>query len=326
MFKPANAHASPKLLTQVRNKLRFKHYSLRTEEAYVQWIKRFILFHKKRHPAEIGEKEVEQFLTHLAVAGKVAASTQNQALAAILFLYREVLGRELEWMGNITRAKHPRRVPVVLTRQETQAVLGNMNGTPKLVVELLYGTGMRLMEGLRLRVKDVDFNQREIIVRHGKGGKDRRTMLPEKLTEPLKRQLKVAHALHLQDLAEGFGCVELPYALERKYPHACREWGWQYVFPMAARSHDPRSGAERRHHLLEDGIQKAMKKAVRAASISKPATPHTLRHSFATHILESGYDIRTLQELLGHKDLNTTMIYTHVLNKGGHGVRSPLDQ
>lgn len=272
----------------------------------------------------MGEREVEQFLTRLAVVGKVAASTQNQALSAILFLYRGVLGRELEWMDKITRAKRPRRLPVVLTRQETPALLRQMRGSPKRVAELLYGTGMRLLKGLRLRVKDIAFNQREIIVRHGKGGKDRRTMLPEKLIEPLQYQLEAAHALHVQDLAEGFGCVELPFALGRKYPNACCERGWQYVFPMAARSRDPLFGVERRQHLLEDGIQKAMKKAARAAGIHKPATPHTLRHSFATHVLDAGYDIRTVQELLGHKDVSTTMIYTHVLNKGGAGVRRPL--
>ncbi len=316
---------SPKLLDQVRSKLRVKHYSIRTEDAYADWIKRFILFHDKRHPSEMGAREVEAFLTDLAVSRKVSASTQNQAKSAILFLYREVLQKELAWLENVTSARAPERLPVVLTVAEIRAVLTRLKGTHWLIASLLYGAGMRLMEAVRLRVKDVEFSRHEIIVREGKGFKDRVTMLPETVIEPLKLHLAKVRALHREDLASGFGEVYLAFALAKKYPNAAREWGWQYVFPSQNLSTDPRSRKTRRHHIDEKCIQRAMKQAVRDARIVKPATPHTLRHSFATHLLQSGYDIRTVQELLGHKDVSTTMIYTHVLNRGGRGVVSPLD-
>jgi len=315
----------PKLLHQVRDRLRLKHYSIRTEQAYVDWIKRFIWFQDKRHPKDMGAQEVEVFLTHLAVKGKVSASTQNQAKSALLFLYREVLEQQLPWLDKVTQAKAPTRLPVVLTVAEVQAVLKRLTGTHWLIASLLYGAGLRLMEAVRLRVKDVEFTRHEIIVREGKGAKDRVTMLPESVIEPLRRHFAKVKALHEEDLAAGFGEVYLPFALDKKYPNAGREWGWQYVFPSAKFSKDPRSEATRRHHVDEKGIQRAMKQAVRDAKIAKPATPHSLRHSFATHLLQSGYDIRTVQELLGHSDVQTTMIYTHVLNRGGKGVRSPLD-
>lgn len=323
---PAVGPRPPKLLDQVRDKIRFKHYSIRTEQAYVDWIRRFILFHNKRHPTEMGAPEVEAFLTHLAVTGKVAASTQNQARSALLFLYKEVLDQSLPWMDNITPAKRPLRLPVVLTHAEVKAVLDRLPGTHWLMASLLYGTGMRLMECLRLRVKDLDFERREILVREGKGAKDRVTMLPATLIEPLTNHLSRVKALHEEDLRQGYGAVYLPNALERKYPNAHRDWVWQYVFPSRQLSVDPRSGITRRHHADEKGIQRAMQQAVRDAGLTKPATPHTLRHSFATHLLQGGYDIRTIQELLGHADVSTTMIYTHVLNRGGKGVTSPLDQ
>jgi integron integrase len=322
----SNPSHAPKLLDQVRGKIRLKHYSIRTEQAYVDWIKRFILHFGKRHPRELGAAEVEAFLTHLAVAGNVAASTQNQAKSALLFLYREVLEAELPWLDNVERAKAPKRLPVVLTREEVQGVLGRLSGTHWLIASLLYGAGLRIMEGLRLRVKDVEFSRKEILVRDGKGFKDRVTMLPAALVAPLADHLKRVKALHEQDIATGRGAVHLPFALERKYPGAARDWGWQYVFPSANLSEDPRSGIERRHHLQDQAVQRAMRQAVRDAGVTKPATPHTLRHSFATHLLEGGYDIRTVQELLGHADVSTTMIYTHVLNKGGRGVTSPLDR
>ena len=316
---------APKLLDRVRGKIRLKHYSIRTEQAYVDWIKRFILFHGKHHPEKMGAAEVEAFLTHLAVTGKVAASTQNQAKSALLFLYREVLDVELPWLDNVEHAKTPKRLPVVLTRAEVQAVLSRLEGTQWLIACLLYGAGLRIMEGVRLRVKDLELSRREILVRDGKGFKDRVTMLPEALINPLKVHLKRVKLLHEQDLAAGFGEVFLPYALERKYPTAARDWAWQYIFPSANLSEDPRSGQTRRHHLQDQAVQRAVKQAVRSAGLSKPATPHTFRHSFATHLLEGGYDIRTVQELLGHSDVSTTMIYTHVLNRGGKGVLSPLD-
>ena len=311
----------PKLLDQVRD----KHYSICTEQSYTDWIKRYIYFHDKRHPAEMGAEEIEAFLTHLAVARKVAASTQNQAKSALLFLYREVVGSELPWLDNITQAKAPKRLPVVLTLGEVSALLGKLSGTHHLLASLLYGSGMRLMEGVRLRVKDIDFTRGEIVVREGKGSKDRVTMLPQAVVVPLKAHLLKARELHQEDLQQGYGEVYLPFALDKKYPNAGREWIWQYVFPSRNLSVDPRSGITRRHHLDEKGLQRAIKQAVRDIDLSKPATPHTLRHSFATHLLESGYDIRTVQELLGHSDVSTTMIYTHVLNKGGRGVKSPLD-
>ncbi|BBA34416.1 integron integrase [Methylocaldum marinum] len=310
----------------MRDKIRVKHYSLRTEDAYVQWIKRFILFHGKRHPKDMSAPEVEAFLSHLATQRNVAASTQSQALSAILFLYREVLGIELPWLENVTRAKKPQRLPVVLTVQEVKSVLAHLDGRNWVMASLLYGSGLRLMECVRLRVKDVDFAMRQIVVRDGKGAKDRVTMLPDSPVEPLKHYLEKVKAVHEKDLHEGFGEVYLPFALERKYPNAGREWGWQYVFPASQRSIDPLSGKERRHHLDEKVLQRAVRTAVREAGLTKPASCHTLRHSFATHLLQSGYDIRTVQELLGHKDVQTTMIYTHVLNRGGRGVVSPLDR
>jgi integron integrase len=316
----------PKLLDQVRDKLRVKHYSIRTEQVYSDWIKRYILFHGKRHPNELGAQDIEAFLTHLAVAGRVAAATQNQAKSAILFLYREVLDIQLPWLDNVTQAKAPKRLPVVLTVSEVQSLLSRLKGTHALIASLLYGGGMRLMEAVRLRVKDVDFARHEILVREGKGFKDRVTMLPEAVVAPLKAHLVKVKALQEEDLAQGGGEVYLPFALDKKYPNAGREWGWQYVFPSKNLSVDPRSGKTRRHHVDEKGVQRAVKQAVRDAELVKPATPHTFRHSFATHLLQSGYDIRTVQELLGHSDVSTTMIYTHVLNKGGKGVVSPLDR
>jgi integron integrase len=316
---------SPKLLDLVRARLRLKHYSLRTEQSYVAWIRRFILFHGKRHPDEMGAAEVEQFLSHLATSRRVASSTQNQALAALLFLYREVLSVSLPWLDEVTRARKPKRLPVVLTAAEVRVVLDRMSGTVGLMAQLLYGSGMRVLECARLRVKDIDFARSEILIRDGKGSKDRVTMLPQTTVPALRRQLTRVKVLHDDDLARGLGEVFLPFALSRKYPGAGREWAWQYVFPSRSLSIDPYSGTRRRHHVDEQGVQRAMKQAVMAANIAKPATPHTLRHSFATHLLEAGYDIRTVQELLGHKDVSTTMIYTHVLNRGGRGVRSPLD-
>ena len=317
---------APRLLEQVRDRLRVKHYSLRTEQAYVGWIRRFILANGKRHPREMGGGEVEAFLTRLATHGEVAAGTQNQALAALLFLYREVLGQKLPWMDNVVRAKRPRRLPVVLTREEVRCLLAQMQGRDWLMAGLLYGTGMRLMECLRLRVKDVDFTRRDIIVREGKGNKDRHVPLPQALETALQDQMASARLLHRTDSVAGFGAAWLPHALARKYPNAAREWGWQYVFPASQRSFDPRSGVERRHHLDEKVLQRAVHRARIAAAIHKPATCHTLRHSFATHLLKAGHDIRTIQELLGHKDVSTTQIYTHVLNRGGRGVLSPLDR
>jgi len=316
----------PKLLAQVREKIRVKHYSIRTETQYLQWIKRFIFFHGKRHPRDLGAAEVEAFLSHLATEGNVSASTQNQALSALLFLYREVLGIDLPWMDSMVRAKKPQRLPVVLNRSEVSMVLERMEGTYGLMARLLYGTGMRLMECCRLRVKDIDFGQREILIREGKGAKDRVTMLPDTLIRTLQEHLAKRRRLYEDDLAKGMAEVFLPDALARKYPNAASEWAWQYVFPSGSYSIDPRSGRERRHHIDEKLLQRAMKKAVAMSGIVKLATPHTLRHSFATHLLESGYDIRTVQELLGHSDVSTTMIYTHVLNKGGKGVVSPLDR
>jgi len=316
---------APRLLDQVRDRIRTLHYSIRTEQTYIHWIKRFILFHKKKHPSEMGKVQIETFLTHLAVDRNVAASTQNLALSAILFLYRQVLNIELPLLEDVTRAKKPQRLPVVLTRKEVTSLLSHIEGTVGLVASLLYGTGMRLMECTRLRVKDIDFERGEIFVRDGKGGKDRVTVLPKSLISVLQHHLKKVKHLHEQDISEGYGCVYLPFALDKKYPNACREWVWQYVFPAKDRSTDPRSNRKDRHHIYPQTIQRTIKEAVRKANINKPASSHTFRHSFATHLLEGGYDIRTVQELLGHKDVKTTMIYTHVLNKGGRGVRSPLD-
>lgn len=316
----------PSLLQQVRHQIRLKHYSIRTEDAYLKIIKRFILFHQKRHPREMGVDEIRQYLTHLATAGQVSASTQNQALSALLFLYREVLNVELPFIDGIERAKRPVRVPTVLTRAEADKVLARLRGVHYLMASLLYGSGLRLMECVRLRVKDIDFGYKQVTIRDGKGEKDRRTVLPVKLIPALLRHLSQVRQTYQEDLRNGNGRVYLPYALERKYPNASAEWAWQWVFPSSNLSQDPRSGAVRRHHASEDMLQKAVKRAARQAGISKRVSCHTLRHSFATHMLESGYDLRTIQELLGHRSVETTQIYTHVLNRGGRGVRSPLDE
>ncbi|MBK6972289.1 MAG: integron integrase [Sterolibacteriaceae bacterium] len=319
--------AAPRLLDQVVARIRVRHYSLRTEQAYVGWIKRYILFHGKRHPGGMGKAEVEAFLSSLAVERLVAASTQSQALAALLFLYREVLGQDLPWLDDVVRAKRPLRLPTVLTSDELRRLIGAVaDAECAFVVQLLYGSGMRLLEAMRLRVKDVELSRCEIVVRDGKGGKDRVTMLPAKLVAPMRAQLARVAALHAAEIEAGRGGVWLPDALAVKYPNAPRLLGWQYVFPAAGLSVDPRSGAQRRHHLDEKRIQRAVKRAAQAAGIVKPVSPHTLRHCFATHLLEAGYDIRTVQELLGHSDVSTTMIYTHVLNRGGRGVISPLDR
>jgi len=315
----------PRLLDQVRQAIRFKHYSLKTEKSYVYYIRDFILFHQKRHPRDMGASEIRAYLSHLAVNQNVAASTQNVALSALLFLYRHVLEIELPYIGEIERAKKPQRLPVVFTRSEVKAILAHLDGIHHLLVSLLYGSGLRLSEGLQLRVKDFDFEYGQITVRNGKGAKDRMTMLPQSLIEPLQQQLEKTRAMHQLDLSLGYGTVYLPYALERKYPNANREWKWQYAFPSWKRSVDPRSQVVRRHHLHERSLQRAVKQAIQQANIFKHGGCHTFRHSFATHLLEDGYDIRTVQELLGHKDVQTTMIYTHVLNRGGRGVRSPLD-
>src|SRR5712692_1175370 len=315
----------PRLLDQLRNAIRRRHYSYRTEQTYLHWVRRFIYFHDKRHPADMGADEVTSFLTHLARERTVAASTQNQALAALLFLYGEVLGRKLPWMNGIVRAKRPVRVPVVLTQQEIRALLSQLEGTKWLMASLLYGAGLRLRECLKLRVKDVEFGYCQVIVRDGKGAKDRITMLPAALVEPLRNHLARVKRRHESDLAEGYGEVELPFAIERKYPRAAKDWGWQYVFPSMKLSADPRLGVIRRHHVFDSVLPRALSGAARAAGIAKPVGSHTLRHSFATHLLQAGYDIRTVQELLGHQDVSTTMVYTHVLNKGGRSVRSPLD-
>lgn len=316
----------PRLLDQVREHIRLKHYSIRTERVYCEWVKRYVRFHNYRHPLEMGAPEVEAFLSDLAVRRDVSASTQNQALAALLFLYKQVLKQDLPWLGEVVRAKKPARLPVVLSITEVQQILGYMDGDVGLIARLLYGGGLRLMEGVRLRVKDVDFSRGELVIRDGKGQKDRVTVLPASLVAPLKLHLARVRAIHQQELAIGRGDVYLPDALARKYSKAPWEWAWQYVFSAAGLSVDPRSGSVRRHHLDEKRVQRAFKRAVKAAGIAKLATPHTLRHSFATHLLESGQDIRTVQELLGHADVKTTMIYTHVLNRGGLAVLSPLDR
>ena len=316
----------PKLLDQVRDAIRTRHYSYRTEEAYVGWIKRFILFHQKRHPAQMGKPELEQFLTALAVQRHVAASTQNQALAALLFLYKDVLGCDPGWLDDLVRAKRPQRLPTVLTRSEVEVLLRALHGVNWLMAMLLYGAGLRLRECLRLRIKDIDFSRNEIVVREGKGNKDRVTMLPGAVKAPLLAHLDRVRRLHAADLAAGLGRVQLPDALSRKYPNADREFGWQWVFPASHICTDPRFGPPQRYHLHESVPQRAIHAAARRAGVSKPVSPHSLRHSFATHLLEAGYDIRTVQELLGHRDVKTTMIYTHVLNRGGRGVQSPADR
>ena len=322
--KSGSSPHSPKLLDQVREALRLKHYSIRTEESYVNWIRRYILFHNRRHPAEMGAPEVQAFLTHLAVEQNVAASTQNQALSAILFLYREVLHQDLGPI-NALRAQKPKRLPTVLTKEEVRRVIAQMSGIHRLMAQLLYGAGLRLMECVRLRVKDIDFEYKTITVRDGKGEEDRVTMLPDSLITPLQEHLQRVKRLHEEDLARGYGAVYLPYALERKYPNANRDWLWQYVFPSDRLSVDPRAGVVRRHHVDESNLQRAVREAAQKAGLQKRVTCHTFRHSFATHLLENGYDIRTVQELLGHKDVRTTMIYTHVIQRGGLAVRSPLD-
>jgi integron integrase len=318
---------SPTLLSQLRRALRTRHYSRRTEEAYVGWVRRFVRFCGMRHPRVLGAADVTQFLSSLAVDRLVSASTQNQALSALVFLYREVLDAPVGWLAALVRAKRPARVPIVLTRDEVRRVLARLKGrgAVALIAGVLYGSGVRLLEALRLRAKDLDFATNEITVRGGKGDRDRVTMLPERLKSPLLHHLAEVRARHERDVADGAGWVELPGALGTKYPQAGREWGWQWVFPASRTYDDPRTGQRRRHHLHETVVQRAFKEAVRATRIAKSASCHTLRHSFATHLLESGYDIRTVQELLGHRNLATTMVYTHVLNRGGLGVRSPAD-
>ncbi|MBE0616045.1 MAG: integron integrase [Burkholderiales bacterium] len=321
-----NASKPPRLLAAVRDTIRLKHYSLRTEETYVHWIRRFIHFHGKRHPRELGATEVTAFLNYLVKNRNVAAATQNQALSALLFLYRDVLAEPLAWLDGVERAKRPARVPSVLSTAEIAALLYRMTGTKWLMASLLYGAGLRLRECLTLRVKDVDFDYRQIVVREGKGAKDRRTLLPGVVVEPLKAHLLSVKALHEKDLANGYGDVELPHALDVKYPRAGKQWNWQFVFPSHKLSADPLSGEIRRHHVYENYLIRGVKLAASGAKITKHVSCHTLRHSFATHLLENGYDIRTVQELLGHSSVETTMVYTHVMNKGGRGVHSPLDR
>lgn len=316
---------SRKLLDQIRDAIRLKHYSYSTEKTYVHWARRYILFHNKRHPAEMGTVEVEAFLIHLAKEGNVSASTQNQALNALLFLYRNVLQKDLAIPIQALRAKPSQHLPTVLSKEETGRILSGMQGLHQLMAKLLYGCGLRLMECMRLRVKDIDFEQSQIIIREGKGEKDRATMLPSSLVQPLKDQINFVRKLHERDVKQGYGLVELPFALARKYPNADKEFSWQYIFPSDRLSTDPLSGIVRRHHLDPSGLQRAVRAAAKLANVNKPVSPHTFRHCFATHLLEAGYDIRTVQELLGHKDVKTTMIYTHVLNRGPKAVRSPLD-
>lgn len=313
-----------KILDEMSEILRSRHYSNRTEETYLDWVRRYILFHKKRHPLEMGAEEIRAFLIHLATERTVAASTQNQALSAILFLYREVLHKEIEPIL-LSAAKRPERLPTVLSREEVIRIIDRMNGLNKLMAQVLYGSGLRLMECLRLRVKDVDFEYKTLTVRDGKGEKDRVTPLPDSIIPDLRRQIERVRLLHEEDLSAGFGEVYLPTALENKYPNASRELAWQYLFPSPKRSLDPRSGRERRHHMDESGLQRTIKESTQKAGIQKRVSPHTFRHSFATHLLQNGYDIRTVQELLGHKDVRTTMIYTHVIQRGGMAVKSPLD-
>jgi integron integrase len=322
---PVYRAGAPKLLDRVRTVMRTRHMSSRTEEAYVSWIRRYILFHGRRHPATLGAEEVTRFLSRLAEIGRVSASTQNQALSALLFLYRHVLGIDLPWLDGLVRAKLPARVPVVLSREEVAAVLSRLSAAPWLMAALLYGAGLRLLECLQLRVKDVDFARAELAVRGGKGGRDRRTVLPVAVRGPLAAHLRSVREQHEDDLARGAGWVALPHALGRKYPNAGNEWPWQWVFPATRNYRHAETGQRRRHHFHESALQRIVRMAVIRAGITKPASCHTFRHSFATHLLESGYDIRTVQELLGHRDVRTTMIYTHVLNRGGPGVVSPVD-
>jgi integron integrase len=313
------------LLRQMKQVLRARHYSRSTEKTYCHWVLRFIRFHKGQHPARMSEAEINAFLSHLALRAKVSASTQNQALSALLFLYRDLLRRKIGKLGDLVRARRPKRLPVVMTKEEARSVIGRLEGSVWIIACLMYGAGLRLMECLRLRIQDVDFGTNRISIRDGKGFKDRVTLLPESVKKPLKRHLEAVRALHEEDLLDGYGRVELPYALARKYPNAASEWRWQFVFPQKNRWQSPETGRQGRHHMDESIVQKAVRAAVRESGLVKRITCHTLRHSFATHLLEDGYDIRTVQELLGHKDVRTTMIYTHVLNKGGMGVRSPMD-
>jgi len=315
----------PKLLDQVRAVIRTKHYSRRTEEAYIYWIKKYIFFHKKRHPNEMGEKEINEFLTHLAVKENVSASTQNQALNAIVFLYKQILKIKIDDIGEVVRAKKPKKEPVVFTQSEAEKILANLHGKYWLMAMLLYGSGLRLLECLRLRIKDIDFEYESVTVREGKGQKDRTTILSKKMIVPLKKHIESIKKLHEQDLANGYGSVFIPYALERKYPNIGKEFGWQYLFPASKISVDPKSGIKRRHHLDESVLQKAVKQAIRKVGITKHASCHTFRHSFATHLLLRGQDIRTVQELLGHSSVETTQIYTHILKRSGLGVKSPAD-
>jgi integron integrase len=323
---PSAASSKPKLLDRVRHAVRARHYSRRTEKAYVHWIKRYIFFHGKRHPAEMGAVELTAFLTALAVRDRVAASTQNQALNALLFLYREILGIELPWLEGLVRAKRPQHLPTVLTRDEIRGLLDGLDGVPRVMALLLYGAGLRLLECCRLRIQDVDFATNQITIRDGKGGKDRRTMLPGAVKADLAKHIERVRALHQRDLRQGAGWVELPWALARKYPNAGREWAWQWVCPATRFYVDRATSQRRRHHLHETVIQRAVREAVLKTGLAKKATCHTFRHSFATHLLEDGHDIRTVQELLGHRDVSTTMIYTHVLNRGPAAVRSPADR
>ena len=323
---PMDPALRPKLIPQIRSALRVRHYSPRTEETYVAWVRRFVKFHGTRHPADLDAADVARFLTHLADEGHVSAATQNQALAALLFLYRDVLGRDFGWLSDVVRAKRPKRLPVVLTREEVRRVLDAMQGTPKLMAHLLYGSGLRLNECTGIRVKDIDLGSRQLTVRAGKGNRDRLTVLPDSVSEALGRQLERARALHQRDLAAGAGRTTLPDALARKYPNTDAEWPWQYAFPARRLVWDRRASLWRRHHLDPSVLQRAVRAAATESRVSKRVSCHTFRHSFATHLIEDGYDIRTVQELLGHRDVNTTMIYTHVLNRGGRGVRSPADR
>jgi integron integrase len=319
------ARRRPRLIEQLRQALRCKHYSRRTEQSYSGWVRRFLRFHKMRHPAEMGEAEINAFLSHLALRRKVSASTQNQALSAILFLYKGVLKKDIKNLGDVIRARRPKHLPVVMTRDEVADVLSHLEGQVWLMCSLMYGAGLRLTECLRLRVQDIDFGSNQIVIRDGKGFKDRVTMLPQITKRPLLDHLGEVRRVHEQDLAEGYGRVQMPYALARKYPRADREWRWQYVFPQRNRWVNRQTGQQGRHHLDESIVQKAVKVAVSETGITKRVSCHCMRHSFATHLLEDGYDIRTVQDLLGHKDVRTTMVYTHVLNRGGKGVRSPMD-
>jgi len=326
MIQPLPPPKNKKLLDQLTDQIRLKQYSPRTQKTYIHWVREYILFHNKRHPKEMGTPEIKQFITHLTSIKNVSASTQNQALSAVLFLYRHVLKINLDETDlNLLRPQKGKTVPVVLSKEETKLIISKMTGVYQIIAQIMYGSGLRIMEAMRLRVKDIDFDNKQIIVRDGKGGNDRPTMLPESIIKPLLLHLNQVKIIHEKDLADGYGAIYLPFALERKYPNANKEWIWQYAFPASTRSKDIQTGIIRRHHLHETAVQKAVKEAAKIAKINKRVSPHTFRHSFATHLLQSGYDIRTIQELLGHKDVKTTMIYTHVLQRGGMAVKSPLD-